>query len=248
MKIASAACAVLVGSFLAATASAQSIWTAGHGDIGIGYDAGEFDPHWHLGEDDEPVVVNGVTLQDPLGFEYATGDLIAQIGFGQSQTRPAGTNWDFLGVSAGQPVWIFPKVADPGIPFVGFGMEELLPADWDGPITLTLTGIAGTGVTAGGSFSVYDVDGFGDPIVYMASANGISGADSYAQAAGTHEHLNIAFTQPGDYAVTFQITGTHTTDGAISSEGTYTFRVVPEPTSAALIGLGLGALLLRRRR
>jgi surface-anchored protein len=246
MKVPSTLCALLAGSFLAISASAQSIWTAGHGDIGIGFDGVDFDPHWHLGEENEPVVVDGVTLQDPEGFEYATGDLIAQIAFGESQTRPTGAEWDFLGVAAGDPVWVFPVTENPAIPFVGFGLEGLDADDWISPITFTLDDVTGSGTTAGGFFSLYDVDGFGAPVVAMTTSGGPAG--DYSQDAGTHGHLNIAFSQPGTYAVTFLLSGTHATEGSISGEATYTFQVVPEPTSAVLIGLGLGSLLLRRRR
>jgi surface-anchored protein len=227
------------------SASAQALWNAGHGDLGIGYDDLNMvlDPHVHIH--------TGATVDNVVLFadeEYAPGDALPQIAFAKSLSRPPGAAWDFFGVSSGQPVWIFPATEDPSLPFIGFGAEELVPADWSTAFTITLTGLAGSGATAGGKFSVYQTDGFGTPTVSIQTNDGISGADAVSLAAGGHAHYNIAFTQPGIYEATFHITGTHAVDGAKSADATYKFEVVPEPTSFALLALGGGALLLRRWR
>ena len=44
-----------------------ALWTAGHGDLGIGYEDGELEPHWHLGHGNESVTLDGVSA--PLGAE-----------------------------------------------------------------------------------------------------------------------------------------------------------------------------------
>jgi len=227
------------------SASAQAIWTAGHGDLGIGYDAGDLDLHVHL---HTGATVDNVAITDLDGAEYAPGDALPQIPFAKSLARPPGETWDFFGVSSGQPVWIFPQTEDSELPFIGFGAEELAPGDWSTPFTITLTGLAGSGATAGGKFSVYQTDIFGTPTVSIQTTDGITGADAVTLAAGGHAHYNIAFTQPGIYEATFHITGNHTVDGAKSADATYKFEVVPEPASFALLALGGGAFLLRRWR
>ncbi len=230
------------------TGQAQVEWTAGHGDIGIGYDSLDgLEPHWHIGEDDETVVLDGVSQSfGPSGTEYEPDELIA-VG-NRVETRPASPTWDFIGVTAGTDFYVFPQTEDPNVPFVGIGMEELVPADWTGDITLTLTGISGTGVTNGGFFSLYTTDSFGTPTQLMATDGGISAADAVSQTPGSHEHYNWAFTELGLYDLTFDVTGTHATDGAQTATATYTFNAIPEPSSMALFGLGLGALMASRRR
>ena len=229
-------------------AHAQPVWTLGHGDIGIGYDtAGGFEPHWHLGEDGEEVVIDGIPQSnDPNGFEFKPAELILE--FSASSPRPAGAAWNFIGVGDGEPVWLLPDTSSDsnlaGVPFLGFGTEELNPADWNGNIVLTLTGITGSGFAAGGFFSVF----VNSSNILMQSADGISLADAISLVPNDHVHFNVAFTKPGIYNVTFEITGVHMTDDAQSASGTYTFSVIPEPTSLMLIGVGVGALLLRRRR
>ena len=235
---------------------AQPIWTAGHGDIGIGYidedGAGPgtnfvLEPHWHLGEDGEVVVVDGVPISDLSGFEYAPGGLIARTGL--SATRASGLLWEPIGVASGETFYLFPNPENPTTAYVGVGAEDLNPSDWnDGAVFLTLTGIAGSGVTAGGIFSFYELDGFGDPTFFMSTENGIDGTDVFTVIAGSHEHYNFAFSQIGIYDITFLVSGVHNVDGAKSTSATYTFEVVPEPGSLALFLLGSSALLLKRRR
>lgn len=239
---------MIMAGLLGTTAGTQAFdWTAGHGDVGIGYEGGELEPHWHLGEDNETVVLDGTPQNfGPDGTEFETDEILAISD--RTESRNPGTAWDFLGVSAGATLFVFPQTEDPNVPFVGIGTEELTPSDWSTDITLTLTGMSGSGVTAGGEFSLYTVDGLGNPTVFMASADGISGTDAVSQAADTHEHYNWTFTQQGFYDLTFQVTGTHGTDGPQSATATYSFQVIPEPGTAALVVLPALAWLSRRRR
>lgn len=230
--------------------SAQTaIWTAGHGDLGIGYEGGELDPHVHIHTGS---VVAGVEITDPEGVEYAPGDAMPYIPLAKGLSRPAGGQWDFFGVAAGQIIWVFPQTQEPTLPFVGLGAEELNPADWSSDFTLTLIGLSGSGVVAGGDFSVYASGAFGSPDVKIQTADGISSADVLTLAAGGHAHYSLAFTQPGLYEATFDIAGLHAVDGAKSATATYTFAVaaIPEPSTCTAIGgaFALGLALWQRRR
>lgn len=232
---------LLTASALACISTANAGWTAGHGDLGIEYKGGgKLEPHWHLGEGSEVVTIGGISQSfGPEGQEFEADELIAFSD--KTETRLAGAQWDFLGISASDSYFVFPQDADPAYPWIGIGTEELTPGDWTGNLSLTLTGMTGPG-----EFSLYQVDGFGTPTVSMASSDGITAGDSWSQAADDHTHHNWAFTEAGTYNLTFDVSGTHAVDGAASGTATFTF-VVPEPSSAGLLLLG-SALLLRRRR
>jgi len=246
-KLKISAAALLAAALSLTPASAQAIWNSGHGDLGIGYDGTALDPHVHL---HTGAVVDGTPLV--ADDEYAPGGARPVIAFSKGQARATGAQWNFLGVNANDTVWTFPAIEDLTLPYIGFGAEDLLAADWTQPFTITLTGLAGSGALAMGQFSAYTTDIFGFPTGNIQTFDGISASDVVNLDAGDHLHFNFAFTQPGIYEATFLIEGVHAVDGAKSASATYTFEVaaIPEPSSyAALAGLAsLGLVALRRRR
>jgi len=228
---------------------AANFFTAEHGDVfAIGFEDGTLEPHVHI----EGGVVNGVFIADD---EYEPDDLttvVPQSTFDYITSiggRPAGADWDPLGVLAGESFYFLPQVdagaggADAlGSPFAGIGTEELTAADWSSVISIQLLSLSGPG-----DFSFWQ-DGL-SPNFFMSSADGISGADVFSQPAGGHDHANWGFTEPGNYDITVRVSGTHVTDGFQTADATYSFAVgIPEP-SAAILSLfaGLG-LIVRRRR
>lgn len=220
---------------------AADLYTSGHADIGVGYEAGALDPHWHL---HEGTAVNGVPLAAEA--EYAPDGLLAYVP-DPAIARPAGAQWDFLGTAAGSPLWFIPQAEDPSKPFLGIASEELLPAEWSS-LRLALVSFSGP---AGGEFSLWQADLFGTPVVRMATSDGVGAGDAFALTVGGHDHFNYGFTQPGEYAVTLKWDGVHQTDGPVTASATYGFTVqqVPEPGTATLLVLGaLGWLALGRRR
>lgn len=246
-----AALLTLLTALALATTARADLWTAGHGDLGIGYlpppDA-ELEPHWHL----EGGIVDGVPQND---VEFEADELRVQVPLSTYDYvttqggRPVGSAWDPIGVSAGVSYWFLPQAhggpggADAlGSPFVGIGAEELDAIDWTGGLSLTLTGMSGPG-----QFSLWQ-DGI-SPTFFMSTADGISALDSYLVTPGSHAHVNWGFTVPGTYELTFEATGNHVTDGPVSGgPTTYTFEVVPEPGSVALFSLGGLLLMMARRR
>jgi surface-anchored protein len=224
-------------------ARAFSVLTAGHADIGVDYEEGELHPHWHLhGE----AIVNGRPLAEEA--EFAPDELLAYVS-DPSAARPPGSPWDFLGTPAGSPLWVLPAVEDPAQPFIGLASEELTPADWTS-LHLRLVQFAGP---AGGHFSLWQADALGNPVVRMATSNGLDASDQFELTVGGHQHLNYGFTQPGLYELTFQWDGLHVADGPVSARATYAFgvTVIPEPRPATLLALGFIGWLActpRRRR
>jgi surface-anchored protein len=220
-------------------ASAAAIYSLGHGDLGIAYDGGfELHHHIHAGS-----TVNGSAI---LGgdAEFAPGDLTVRVPF-ITESRPAGSQYNFLGVSAGIPVWTLPEVEDVSKPFYGLGSEELVAADFDGDLTFQLLSVVSA--PAGGHFSLWRDNG-GLPLVRFATSDGVTGSDSFQLTPGGHDHYNWSFTQPGLYELSFKVSGIHGEGGFGSDTQTFSFEVAPEPSKALFAGVGLCFLLFRRSR
>ena len=209
--------------------SAQTTLDTGDTDIGIGYDGG-WDLHVHK---ENP----------PDAGEYEPADALLQVNGQAETTVPAGSQWSFLG-TAGSAAWILPQSEDPNLLFLGIGTEEIASGIFVGEeVTLSLSSVTGPG-----NFSTY-TESLGIPNVLFDSSDGITGADSFTLPTGTHQHFNFAFTAPGDYTIAFEGSGTLVAGSTFTQSGPidYFFTVVPEPSSAALAGLGLLSLLSSAR-
>jgi surface-anchored protein len=244
MRVTNYTLALLALGLASPTLAQPTIWDH-HVDIGINYTAlGGWDLHIH-DEDDLT--------------EYAPGEAFLGVGWQAKQARPAGAQFDFIGVGAGAPVWILPQVQDPALNFLGLGAEELDPdnlfQDWDpdgagGLASARWLQINLVSMTGPGQFSAW-LNG-APPTVGFATSDGIGATDVTYILAGGHTDYNWAFTQPGTYELTFTATGT-LAGGAVSTSApaTYTFVVAegPEPATLALclVALPLAARLRRRR-
>ena len=220
-------------AFAASQAAAVLIVETGHFDIGVGYsNAVGWDLHAHDHDND---------------IEYEAGEVLFYAGPNTVQARPAGSQWDFIGVNAGQNFWALPQQFDPNKVYLGISAEEVDPGLFQNDlVTLALSAVRGPG-----EFSIYQVDGVGQPIVYMASSNGIDANDKIVLPAGGHGHFNYAFTSTGLYEIDLYAYGT-LADGTFIESGavTYYFGVeaVPEPATILALGAGTAALLARRRK
>jgi surface-anchored protein len=161
------------------------------------------------------------------------------------RTRPSGSQWDFLGVSAGASVFILPQSQDGALVYMGIGAEDAsVLSTVSGDMTLTLQSVGGPG-----QFSLYRLAG-GSPVPVMTSSNGITSADSVAVPINSHIHYNWAFTAAGSYSLGFTITGTPIGAPApVTSEPfLVSFSVIPEPAHLLLGGLMSSCLLKRSAR
>lgn len=186
------ALAVLLLAVTAAPAFSQALWTTGHGDIGVAFEGGELEPHWHI----EGGTVDGTVRPDE---EFEAGDLRAVLNdpaIATRQANSAGRDWDPIGVAAGETFWRIPSGPVDGIPYLGFATEEgFVPADWATGITFRLTGLL---APTGGHYSLYRFDtNTGDLVFDMASLGGISAADAFEIPVATHSPFNLAFSQLG---------------------------------------------------
>jgi hypothetical protein len=225
------------------SARAASTWTTGHGDIGVGYEAGELHLHMHL---HSGAVVGGSALG--VDTEFEPGDIISAVTGVAQLSRPSNPSLNPTGVAAGSPIWILPISANPALPFLGWGTEELDSGDWTSNLTFSLVNVISP--SGSGYFSVYTPDGFGGLDFNMSTFDGgITGADFAAQAAGTHNHRFVTFSETGLWEVQMKVSGTHALDGfKESGVESFFFQVTPEPSKALFSGIGLGAVLFRRRR
>ena len=89
------------------------------------------------------------------------------------------------------------------------------------------------------------MDGFGQPVVRLNSGDGISAADALTLTAGSHEHVNWAFTAPGLYRVKFQAGGTLVQGGTPveSEEVEVCFEVIGIETRLAIARSGGSATI-----
>lgn len=172
-----------------------------------------------------------------------------------SLLRPAGSQWDFLGVSAGERIWYLPAANTAGVPFLGISAEGLgSSAAWQGVNPTILFAVVGvtqkplpTSVV-----SAWDFGGAGGAlrVLWSTATNPVTNAMNVF--VGSHAHYNIGFSHQGTYEVQLQATGTRS-DGTVvtSPPSTLTFQVVPEPAGLVAVGTAAATLAVlgcRRRR
>lgn len=253
MKLRFVASMVALACFVGSVAESRAgiVWGSGHGDLAVHYEAGEL--HVGLHFHDEAYDTSG----DPIPEGEYEGDEVSVFVDGPALVRPAGSQWDFTGAAAGESLWVLSNLSDPARPYLGWSTEELTLGDWqDGVIQFVLAGIVSGPV--GGVFSIWGVDGFGDPVVKASSLAGA--VTEFESAIPVHTHLNLGFTKAGTYEVEIKARGVYLGGGGaelLESSGVFTFHVgsvpdpVPEPASMAVFGMlvsGMGVRAYRRGR
>ncbi len=245
-----AACAaVLVLTVFAGSSSAQDIYTSSHGDVGVGYDAGaqEFEPHWHLGAG---AVVNGNPI--PADEEYAPADLIARTS--ATRSSPTGSS-SVLGLADGSSIWVLGRGGLTTYqPDLGWATEELDPLDWTGDITITFNPGSSTMPSATAEFGMY-VTNFANSSVDTSVFSTFDPAETFAgnsftMGVGAHQHFQWAFTELGEYDLSFTWSGTHAVDGFIQTTAVFSVQAVPEPSTIAMLSIaaGVGLIAVARQR
>ncbi len=198
---------------------------SGHTDVGVALEDGAWNLHVHAEDTDT---------------EYAPAEALLMVPPLAQTVVPTNVAYAFLG-APGSRTWLLPQTQNPQLLFLGFGAEELETGVFAGDsVTMKLKSVEGPG-----AFSVFSIDGFGQQVVHMNSADGIDAADVKSLAAGSHEHVNWAFSAPGYYRVNFEASGI-LSDGSLptaSGDVTYFFEVIPIETQLTIVRQGESANL-----
>mgnify|MGYP006908218269 CR=1 FL=1 len=174
---------------LAGVVSGGLLPLPGHWDVTPTYSVGSQEWSWLL--------VDGPVSHPPetAFFPGYDGDYFDNEG--ERIDRPSGSQWDFIGVAAGEPVWIFPEATTYGTQAEpGFG--ETQSGVFSGNLEVRLAGVDGP---QGADFSMFDNGG-----TYMATSDGIDASDLLLKPA-FHSHQNWAFTSKGMWRVRLQVMG-----------------------------------------
>ncbi len=185
--------------------SIDTFYTQGHADYRPILAGGEFSL---IVRADTGVLPNNVYPSDEL-YTYANSSALV--------SRNASANYDFVGVGAAEPYYVLPSSNSPGLPYLGFSGEgnpvgsfaKYRPSD--PRITSATTReylkiqMVDMRSSSGGDFSIYSISG-GNPVVWMATSDGISENDSL-WLYQTHFHRNVAFSKPGIYEIDVVISG-----------------------------------------
>ncbi|MCX6946668.1 MAG: choice-of-anchor M domain-containing protein [Verrucomicrobia bacterium] len=100
-----------------------------------------------------------------------------------------------------------------------------------------------------GDFAMYRFSGSGSFSNPINTKNGVSSSDVLTVTSlDGHDHWNWAFSLAGLYELDFQASGTLNDVLYVSDIETYTFNVIPEPSSGALLLIGLAGLMAARKR
>lgn len=211
---------------------AQSVLTEGHYDLSINYNT-------------QTGVWESLIYDFSSDEHIATDSVIFEITSAGKQNIPSGEPWQLIG-QEGDSVWVLPEVFNADLVYLGIGTRLLERGIFTGGlsnrgrINIRLVSVTGSGVDAGGTLTMWQA-GF-PPLVHYATGDGIDSNDALNDIpAGAHSHYNWAFSQPGDYAVTFEVSGQLTAQyggGITSTTATYHFRV-PGETGSLLDGFAI---------
>ena len=178
----------------------DDFFTGDHGDIAVGFNAGEFSMNVHT-----------------EAGEFPSNEVMIYGGPEGLNVRPDGDAFDFLGVNAGEPIYIWPQNGSiVELPDLGVGAEEIaggsLAAYLNNDERVETTGawvqmqLVGMRGPDGGHFAMFRSLDEG-PRVWFATADGITEADKLWILEGSHQHFTFAFTESGVYEVDVIVSG-----------------------------------------
>jgi hypothetical protein len=175
-----------------------------------------------------PSVHLGVHTDDG---HYEPGDVILEVG-NAAYTNTSAFNSTIVSL-LGSNAWILPVDLEEA---AALGVIEagVAKTGFNGAATFTMLG---AGPNNPGNFALFT----SGSSIRLSSTGDTVETNSFSTTAG-HIHYNWGFSAPGIY--TFDMQATY--GGVQSAVETYTFNVVPEPSTYALLGAGAAILLMAR--
>jgi surface-anchored protein len=197
-----AAVAILLAATAIPASAATIVLTSGHVDVvDVNYSGGTLSVQ----------LLDGTVERSPAGVEL-------HVLAAAKTTVPTNPAYSFLG-APGSTVWILPQTQRSGLLWPGWNATDVPSGVFSGSLSFSLVSVSG------GNLAIY-TSSLAGPTVLFNSANGLP--DTNALSAGAHAHANWAFNTATTYTVTFRVSGTLLSTGAVvSDEKSYTFKVIP---------------------
>jgi surface-anchored protein len=166
---------------------------------------------------------------------YEPGDVILEVG-NAAYTNTAAFSPSIVSL-LGSNAWILPESTEEA---AALGVMEAGAAKtgFNGAATFTMLR---AGPNNPGNFALFT----SKSEIRLSSIGDTVETNSFSITSG-HVHYNWGFSAPGIY--TFDMQATYGDGGLQSAVEIYTFNVVPEPSTYALLGAGAGILLMARYR
>lgn len=138
-----------------------------------------------------------VVVDDDAGRAYRSNEVALVVAESARLALPAGTPFG----SEGEPLWVLPQSQDPELLYLGLSAEGLPPGQLAGDLELRLLATDGPA-----RFFAWQASSTGLE-VRMNAADGLTAEDRTRLVVGSHEHLNLGFSEPGVTYVVFQVVG-----------------------------------------
>ena len=221
--------AIICLSLMAIPAQAVTVISSGHVDV--------FEVEYEQMGTNSPTLHLGVHTDTS---HYEPGDVRLEVkanAFTNTLLLPSSLT-NLLGANA----WILPadlqEAANLGVLEAGVGKAGFPD---NNPVTFTLLG---AGANNPGNFALFT----GSNAIRLSATGSTVGSNFFSITAG-HIHYNWGFSAPGTYTFDMQASYNDATHGSLQSPvETYTFNVIPEPSSGALLLVGMAAVAGLRRR